>query len=82
MTDMNLFLQSVFEKKIISESIVKSIKMDEVILQNFTGHYGRLCYLRHNIHGISPHGARHVIETAAHAHISLSAVVEKGSLEH
>ena len=36
----------------------------------------------HNIHGIAPHGARHVIETAAHAHISLSAVVEKGSLEH
>ena len=36
----------------------------------------------HNIHGIAPHGARHVIETAAHAPISLAAVVEKGSLEH
>ena len=34
------------------------------------------------IHGIAPHWARHVIETAAHAHISLSAVVEKGNLEH
>ena len=36
----------------------------------------------HNINGIAPHGARHVIETAAYAHISLSVVVEKGSLEH
>ena len=35
----------------------------------------------HNIHGIAPHGARHVIETAAYAHISLSAVVKRGSLE-
>ena len=35
----------------------------------------------HNIHGIAPHGARHVIETAAHASISSSAVVKEGSLE-
>ena len=35
----------------------------------------------HNIHGIAPHGARHVIETAALAPISSSAVVQEGSLE-
>ena len=35
----------------------------------------------HNIYGIAPCGAKHVIETAAYAHISLSAVVQKGSLE-
>ena len=36
----------------------------------------------HNINGIAPHGARHMIETAAYAHISLSAVDEKCILEH
>ena len=35
----------------------------------------------HNIYGIAPCGAKHVIEAAAYAHISLSAVVQKGSLE-
>ena len=35
----------------------------------------------HNIYGIAPCGAKHVIETAAYAHISLSAVVQKVSLE-
>jgi len=35
----------------------------------------------HNIYGIAPCGAKHVIETAAYAHISLSAVVQKGSLD-
>ena len=35
----------------------------------------------HNIHGIAPHGARHVIETAALAPISSSTVVQEGSLE-
>ena len=35
----------------------------------------------HNIYGIAPCGAKHVIETAAYAHIFLSAVVQKGSLE-
>ena len=34
----------------------------------------------HNIYG-APHGARHVIERAAHALIFSSAVVQEGSLE-
>ena len=36
----------------------------------------------HTINGSAPHGAGHVIETAAYAHIFLSAIVEKCSLEH
>ena len=36
----------------------------------------------HNINGIASHGARKVIKTAAHDHITLSAVVEKCNLEH
>ena len=50
----------------------------------FTGHYGRLCYghLCYLRIATTFMVLLHVIETAAHAPISLAAVVEKGSLEH